>query len=90
MVDNGEVLMVKRGMYKHTLMANNNDWVEICRMVPNGVLCLFSAWHYYSLTTQVSLDYHMAIQHKSKLVLPVPRLSCIIGVMNIIRWVKSK
>jgi len=70
MVNKGEVLKIKRGLYKHSLVANNNDLAEVCRIIPNGVLCLFSAWQFYELTTTVSPVYHIAIPGKAKRKLP--------------------
>ncbi len=70
MVKNGEVVLLKRGLYKHNSIASHNDWVEVSLMVNNGVLCAFSAWQYYELTTTVSPFYHLAIPHKAKLKLP--------------------
>ena len=70
MVDKGDVIKIKRGLYKHTLIANNNDLAEVCHIIPNGVLCLFSAWQFYGLTTTVSPVYHVAINHKAKQELP--------------------
>jgi hypothetical protein len=68
--ENGDVVMVKRGLYRHTQMASDNDWIEVCNIVPSGVLCLFSAWQYYGLTTHIPADYHIAIPNKSKMILP--------------------
>jgi len=70
LIDQGEVVRIKRGLYKHVHFAVDNDWVEVCRIVPNGYLCLFSAWHYYKLTTHVPGHYYMAIPNKAKIVLP--------------------
>ncbi len=70
LVDQGDVVMVKRGLYKHVHLAVDNDWVEVCRIVPNGYLCLFSAWHFYEMTTHVPASYYMAIPNKAKIVLP--------------------
>lgn len=70
MIDRGDVVMVKRGLYKHVEMAKDDDWIEVSKIVPNGVLCLFSAWQFYQLTTHVAASYHIAIPNKSKVVLP--------------------
>jgi predicted transcriptional regulator of viral defense system len=70
LVDAGEVTKVKRGLYKHTQMTTEDEWAEVSRIVPNGVICLFSAWLYYGLTTHIPSEHHMAIPNKSKVVLP--------------------
>ncbi len=70
MFEIGEVSKIKRGLYKHSELAGNNELAEICRMVPTGVLCMFSAWQHYELTTSVSPLYHIAIPRKTKIKLP--------------------
>lgn len=70
LVERGLVVMIKRGLYKHVKIASEDDWGEVCRIVPMGVLCLFSAWHYYGLTTHIPSEYHLAIPNKSKIVPP--------------------
>jgi predicted transcriptional regulator of viral defense system len=70
MVENGEVDMLKRGLYRYNSMVSSNDWVEASLMVANGVLCLFSAWQYYELSTTIAPFYHLAIPNKTKLKLP--------------------
>ncbi len=70
MVDNGEVTMVKRGLYRHNAMVQGMEWEEACHIIPQGVLCLFSAWSYYKLTTQIPSQYHLAIPNKTKVTLP--------------------
>ncbi|MFP4556354.1 MAG: hypothetical protein ACLFNU_05735 [Bacteroidales bacterium] len=71
LVASGVVTMVKRGLYKHIdFVADDDVWADVCRIVPNGVICLFSAWQYYGLTTHIPSNYHMAIPNKSKVVLP--------------------
>jgi predicted transcriptional regulator of viral defense system len=44
--------------------------IDIELIVPNGVLCLFSAWFYYELTTTIPHSYYIAIEKKRKIVLP--------------------
>jgi len=70
LMESGDVVKVKRGLYRHTQMASDNDWIEVCQVVPNGTLCLFSAWHFYGLTTHIPAEYHIAIPNKSKIILP--------------------
>jgi predicted transcriptional regulator of viral defense system len=44
--------------------------IDIEAIVPGGVLCLYSAWHYYGMTTQVPDAYYIAIERKRKIKLP--------------------
>ena len=53
MVENGEVQMLKRGLYKHNILSSSNGWVEASLIVPKGVLCLFSVWQYYELVIKI-------------------------------------
>ena len=39
-------------------------------IVPNGILCLWSAWSVYNLTTQIPNAYYVAIKRSRKVVLP--------------------
>jgi len=73
MLNTGDVYKIKRGLYKHSKFSSNNELGEVCQIVPKGVLCLFSAWQHYELTTTVSSVYHIAIPHKAKIKLsPYP------------------
>ena len=73
MLNAGDVYKIKRGLYKHSKFSSINELEEVCQIVPKGVLCLFSAWQHYGLTTTVSSVYHVAIPHKSKIKLsPYP------------------
>lgn len=70
MIDSGKLEKVKHGLYRDPQMATNDGWGEICRIVPSGVLCLYSAWYFYGLTTFISSSVHVAIKNKQKIVLP--------------------
>ena len=39
-------------------------------MVPDGILCLFSAWNIHGLTTSLPQAYHVAIKRGRKIRLP--------------------
>jgi predicted transcriptional regulator of viral defense system len=70
MVKSGDVTSIKRGLYRLTIWNGENELAEVCRIVPLGVICLFSAWHYYELTTFVPSKHYIAIPSKTKRVLP--------------------
>lgn len=70
LVENGEVEKVKPGLYRRANIFHSTDWEEIGKIVPDGILCLQSAWQYHELTTHISPKFHVAIPHKKKLVLP--------------------
>ena len=69
LVKTGEVERLKHGIYKLTEY-QTNEYLEIKNLVPNGIICLFSAWNYYELTTYMPHKFHVAIEKKSKVKLP--------------------
>ncbi len=69
MSESGEVVKVKCGLYAlpHALA---NTMADIDKLVPDGIICLYSAWYYYELTTQIPNAYCVAIDSKRKATLP--------------------
>jgi len=65
----GEVEKLKRGFYMLTNY-QLNDYSEISKYIPNGLICLYSAWNYYNLTTYIPHEHHIAIEKKAKIRLP--------------------
>jgi predicted transcriptional regulator of viral defense system len=70
MLDKGEIIQVKRGLYRSAQIFEADNLGEVCRMIPSGVICMFSAWQYYNLTTHLPSFIHIAVQGKQKIVLP--------------------
>lgn len=71
LLDDHLVQRIKRGLYRWNELADGTDEeAEVCRLVPAGVLCLFSAWHFHDLTTFVPHEYHLAIEKSTKVRLP--------------------
>jgi len=66
LVDNGEVEKLQHGIYK-LVEYQTNEFVELKKIIPNGIICLYSAWNYYELTTYIPHEYHVAIEKKSKI-----------------------
>jgi len=66
----GKVVRERRGLYRHVDYAEEISWGEICRSAAQGVLCMFSAWHFYQITTTVSSKVHIAIPVRNKPALP--------------------
>lgn len=65
----GELVRVKQGVYM--LPSELADtMVDIQRIVPDGVLCLYSAWSYYELTTQIPNAYYVAVEMHRRVVVP--------------------
>jgi predicted transcriptional regulator of viral defense system len=69
LIETGEVEKSHHGLYK-LIDCQLNDYVELKKHVPSGIICLFSAWNYYGLTTYVPHEFHVAIEKKSKIRLP--------------------
>lgn len=68
-VEKGNVVRLKAGIYTiPEEMAK--PMVDMNRIVPNGVLCLYSAWYYYQLTTQIPVEHYVAMEKSRKIVLP--------------------
>jgi predicted transcriptional regulator of viral defense system len=69
MVEADKVIQIKRGLYRHIDFAEEANWGEVCKSAPQAVLCLFSAWQYYGLTTTISTFVHIAIPARKKPIL---------------------
>lgn len=69
LVARGEVEKIQHGIYK-LVEYQTNEFVELKKLIPNGIICLYSAWNFYELTTYIPHEYHVAIEKKSKIKLP--------------------
>lgn len=65
MIEANEVEKIKKGLFKYNEANDYNEQEDIVRYYPNAVLCLFSAWHFYQLSTTVPFQYHLAVPHKA-------------------------
>jgi predicted transcriptional regulator of viral defense system len=71
LMEKGIVTKIKQGVYRlEDSKTPVDELVEVARLVPNGVYCLFSACAHYGLTSFVSGQHHLAIPKKSKVKLP--------------------
>lgn len=70
LVGMGEVTQIKRGLYRLNSGNSGSELAEVCRIFAPGVICLFSAWQFYNLSTFVPSVHHLTIPGKAKLVLP--------------------
>ena len=69
-VEHGELIRLRQGVYAVPI-AILNTMIDVERIVPQGVLCLYSAWAYYQLTTTVPPSFCIAIEAKRKVKLPI-------------------
>lgn len=65
----GLVKKVARGLYRlpDTQISEHHSLAEAAKMVPKGVVCLFSALRFHNLTTQAPHEIWMAIDRKTRL-----------------------
>ena len=68
-IKSGNVIRLKNGVY---ILPEElaTTMVDVERIVPGGVVCMYSAWDYYGLTTQVPDGFYIAIEKHRKVVVP--------------------
>lgn len=67
--EKGTVMRLRKGIYVE-MSALANNMIDVERIVPHGVLCLYSAFAHYRLSTQVPSATCIAIEAKRKVRLP--------------------
>ncbi len=68
-LEQGRIERVKPGLYKlagYGQIGEHAGLAEVCRAVPQGVICLLSALDYYGLTTFNPPEIQIAIPHRAK------------------------
>lgn len=68
-VRQGELIQVCRGVYAN-IDQLSACMVDIESIVPNGILCLWSAWNIHQLTSSMPQAYHVAIKRDRKVKVP--------------------
>lgn len=68
-VNSGELIMAARGVFAlpEYLVGNMTD---IEKLIPKGIVCLYSAWFFHGLTTTVPPAICVAISQRRKVVIP--------------------
>jgi predicted transcriptional regulator of viral defense system len=69
MIESGKVERLKRGVYCYS-DTMSDVMIDVDRIIINGVLCMFSAWFHYQLSTQIPQSFNIAIEKNHKAVLP--------------------
>lgn len=61
--DEGHMIKVKRGLYRWADydVDSDREWIDVSKIVPNGIICLLSALSYYELTTYQPWEHYVAI-----------------------------
>ena len=70
MLNDNSVSKVKRGLYRLNEDIKYDQHVEVAKMIPNGVFCMFTAWRHYNLSVYNPYEFYVAIRKKQKIVLP--------------------
>lgn len=65
----GRLLRIRNGMYADPLYLLGS-MIDMEIIIPGGILCLYSAWKHYNLTTEVPEAFYVAINRSRKLRLP--------------------
>ena len=68
-VQRGEVVKLRHGVYAEPT-AMLGTMIDVERIVPGGVVCLYNAWMYYQLCTTVPPTFCIAIDAKRKVRMP--------------------
>ncbi len=69
LVAQGHIERVKPGLYRlagYGESGENAGLAEVCRALPDGVICLLSALDYHGLTTFNPSEVYVAIPHEAK------------------------
>ena len=69
LIEEGTVIKIKRGVYCYEDIYSGT-MIDVEKIVPGGVLCLFSTWLHYGLSTSMPHSYHIAIDKNHKVALP--------------------
>lgn len=65
----GDLVRVRQGVYASPA-SMLSTMVDVERIVPGGVVCLYNAWFHYQLCTAVAPAFCIAIESKRKVVVP--------------------
>lgn len=68
-VRQGELTQVRRGVYANIDQLSGN-MIDINAVVPNGIVCLWSAWNIHQLTTSIPQAFHIAIKRDRRVTVP--------------------
>ena len=69
MLRQGELIQVRRGVYATSEQLSGN-MIDINSIVPDGILCLWSAWSIHRLTTSMPQAFHIAVKRNKRVTVP--------------------
>lgn len=63
----GKIVRLSRGVYasSYNVLTQHHSFVEVCKRVPHGVICLLSALQFHELTTQLPFEVWLAIDRRA-------------------------
>lgn len=68
-VKKGSVVRIRPGVYAlNDCLANT--MIDLRKTIPGGVLCQYSAWFHYALTTQIPMFTYVAVERGRQMILP--------------------
>jgi len=70
LLDDNLIVKIKRGLYRLNDDTGYDQQIEVAKIVPDGVFCLFTAWQYYNLSVYSPFEFSVAIRKKQKIILP--------------------
>jgi predicted transcriptional regulator of viral defense system len=70
LIKSGKIERVKPGIYHYNTNSPNPIMIDIGKIVPNGVLCMYSTWLHYELSVQIPQCFNIAIEKSRKIILP--------------------
>lgn len=66
LVNAGIVGRVKHGVYFYGNPSQGYTMIDVEKIVPGGVLCLYSVWSHYNLTVQIPRSFNIAMEKVGK------------------------
>jgi predicted transcriptional regulator of viral defense system len=70
LLEQGKIFRIKRGLYRLKDHPNAHQESEVANIVPGGIICMYTAWAHYNLTTHISSEYHIAQPKSIKIRVP--------------------
>ena len=68
-VHEGKLVRLRNGLYANP-EALTGSVIDVGAIVPRSILCLYSAWSQYNLTTQIPDAFYVAVDRNRKITLP--------------------
>lgn len=68
--DNNSVIKIKKGLYRLNNGKMIDQHIEVAKIIPDGVFCMFTAWRHYNLSLYNPFEFYVAIRKKQKITLP--------------------